>query len=204
MNLTQNDTLLAPTEELVRAACDEFDQDPDNLIIERSLAELFTRYPANSDHAQVFLKVVTLNTLYSTWMPLYSSTRPDLRDMAQHIHENAEQIDAALAAGSPEIVDTIASPKVPGKRDYYYFSFASKYCSWHRPESYPIYDSNVDRYISCLKNEALFREFFNTGENHWRYSEFRRLISILRERHSLNSCSFKQFDKFLYLHGGRL
>jgi hypothetical protein len=204
MNFNQNQTLLAPTEELVRAACDEFDQDPDNRAIERSLAELFNRYPANSDHAHVLLKAVALNTLYSTQIPLYSNTRPDLRDVAQHIHRNAEQIDSALAAGIPEIVDTIARLRVPGKRDYCYFSFASKYCSWHKPEFYPIYDSNVDRYVSRLKEDALFREFFNTGEERWRYAEFRRLIGILRERHGLNSCSFKQLDKFLYLQGSRL
>jgi hypothetical protein len=35
----------------------------------------------------------------------------------------------------PEVVDEIANISVPRKRDRCHFSFATKYCSWHRPEA---------------------------------------------------------------------
>ena len=150
------------------------------------------------------LRVVTLNALYSTQIYLYADTLPDVMDVAQHIHQSAQEIDLALAAGSPEVVDRIASMSVSGKKTRRYFSFATKYCSWHRPEFYPIYDSHVEKYISCLKGQPPFAEFFNTGEEHWRYAEFRMLISTFRDHYGLGAFTFKEIDKFLYLQGGRL
>jgi hypothetical protein len=193
--------LTTPTGELVRAACEEFDRD--NTVIEQALAELFKQYPENGVLPHVLLKVVALNTLYSTQIRLYSEKVPNLMDVARHIQENAEDIDSALAVGLPEIVDRIARVEAAGKEDRYYFSFATKYCSWHKPEFYPIWDSRVDRYLHCLKREPYFAEFFDTGENYWRYSEFRRLITVFRDRYDLGSFSFKQIDKFLYSHGGK-
>jgi hypothetical protein len=54
---------------------------------------------------------------------------PNVVDVAQHINRNAKKIDSALAAGSPEIVETIAWVSVPNKKDRNNFSFATKYCS---------------------------------------------------------------------------
>jgi len=62
------------------------------------------------------------------------------------------EIDAVLAAGSPEIVDRIAKIKVEGKL-FNFFSFASKYASWHNPAAYSIYDSQVDAYFWKLQED---------------------------------------------------
>lgn len=121
----------------------------------------------------------------------------------RHIHQNASDIDSALAVGLPEIVERIANVHVPGKRDRYYFSFATKYCSWHKPEFYPIWDSRVDKYLHGLKAEPCFAEFFGTGEDYWRYAELRRLITVFRDHYGLGSFNFKQIDKFLYSYGGK-
>ena len=94
-----NTVLRTPTAELVTAACKEFDQE--NLIIERALNELFSQYPRNSDHSHVLLTVVALNRLYST--QIFA-----VHDVARHIHQQAQDVDFALATGSPEIVDKIA------------------------------------------------------------------------------------------------
>jgi hypothetical protein len=193
--------LTIPTAELVRSACEEFDRD--DIVTEQALTELFKQYPGNDVLLHVLLKIVTLNTLYSTRIHLYSEKVPDLMDVARHIHQNAQDIDSALAAGLPEIVDRIARVKAAGKQDRYYFSFATKYCSWHKPEFYPIWDSRVDKYVHCLKTEPCFAEFFNTGEDYWSYPEFRRLITVFRDRYGLHSFSFKQIDKFLYSYGGK-
>jgi hypothetical protein len=168
----------------------------------RALTELFKQYPGNSVLPHVLLKVVAVNTLYSTQIRAYTEKIPNLMDVAAHIHRHAEDIDSALESGMPEIVDTIASVTVPGKKDRYYFSFATKYCSWHRPQFYPIYDSRVDRYVYGLKAEPCFREFFGTGEDRWRYAQFRRLITVFRDHYGLGSFSFKEIDKFLYSYGG--
>jgi hypothetical protein len=200
--MNHSNGLTAPTEALVKAACEEFDRE--DWDIEKALTDLFSQYPDNRNRPHVLLKVVALNALYSTQIRLYSYEIPDVMDVTGHIHRNGQEIDQALADGRPEAVDTIASISVSGKKDRRYFSFATKYCSWHRPEFYPIYDSRVDRYISCLKTEPPFAEFFNTGEEHWRYAEFRGLISTFRDHYALGSFTFKEIDKFLYLYGGKL
>jgi hypothetical protein len=192
--------LAAPTEKLVRAACEEFDRD--NSLVEQSLSELFRQYPTNTDLRHVLLKVVALNALYSTQIHVYARIVPNVLDVAEHIQRNAEEIDSALAIGSPEVVDRIAAVNAPEKKSRWFFSFATKYCSFQRPEFYPIWDSRVDRYICSLKAQPQFAEFFGTGEDRWRYSEFRRLITVFRGTFGLGSFSFKEIDKFLYTYGG--
>ena len=137
-----------PNEKLVREAVDEFDRE--NEAVEQALEELFRQYPRNEDLRHVVLKVTALNSLYSTQIPVYGQRIPDVLDVARQIHRNSQEIDSALVDGSacsPGIVGTIASLKVPGRQNRCYYAFATKYCSWHKPKLYPIWDSRVDRYL---------------------------------------------------------
>ena len=111
--------------------------------------------------------------------------------------------DSALAAGSPEIVDTIARIAVSEKKDRNYFSFATKYCSWHKPESYPVYDANVERYFGRLQKQSDFAGDFNVNADHWKYPEFRGAMTAFRKRYGLDSFTFKEIDKFVWLYGGK-
>jgi hypothetical protein len=178
----------------VTAACDKFDRE--NEIIERALKELFNQFPGNSDPSHVLLKVVTLNRLYSTQILAVT-------DVAQHIHRNAQGIDSALAAGFPQIVDTIArvTISISGK-ERNNFSFATKYCSWHNPESYPIWDSRVDRYLWTLQKQDQFAPFFKKNADLWDYPKFREVIIAFRDFYGLGSFTFKDTDKFLYSERG--
>jgi hypothetical protein len=194
--------LTTPTEALVRAACEKFDRD--NSVVEESLRELFNQYPGNSDLRHVLLKVVTLNALYSTQIAIYSEELPNVVDVAQQIHRNAQKIDLGLAAGLPEIVETIAWVRAPGKKDRNNFSFATKYCSWHKPELYPIWDSHVQRYLERLQEQGDFAKGFNVSADHWTYAEFRGAMDVFRERYHLGSFTFKEIDKFLWRYGGDL
>lgn len=193
-----------PTPEFVQAACDQFDKD--NELGEATLTGLFTQYRGNCDRHHVFLKVVALNFLYSTRIVLDSTKIPDVEDVACHIYRNHDEIDSALDADPPkiDIVDRIASFHIDGKKDKGCFSFATKYCSWHRPESYPIWDSNVDVYLRCLRDQTDFGEDFRLRAD-WRYSDFLEVMIRLKKRYGLDdSFTFKKLDKFLWLEGGRL
>ena len=176
--------LTTPTEERVKTACMKFDQDQDVLLVEQSLKELFDQFPGNNDLPHVLLKVVALNRLYST--QIFAVV-----DVARHIHRNAQAIDAALAAGSPGIVETIAkvTVTVSGKERNNY-SFATKYCSWHNPASYPIYDSRVDRYLWKLQKQDRFATFFLTNADLWDYAKFRDVTMAFRDFYGLGSFSF--------------
>ena len=182
-----------PTAELVQAACEEFDQE--NLIVEQALKELFSQYPGNSYHPHVLLKVVALNRLYST--QIFA-----VHDVARHIHQQAQNVDSALAIGSPEIVDKIAKVTISttGKERTSY-SFATKYCSWHNPVSYPIWDSRVDRYLRSLK-QTPFARFLSANPDLWDYyQEFVGIMTAFRDFYDLRSFTFKEIDKFLWSQG---
>jgi hypothetical protein len=184
--------LETPSRESVRAACERFDRE--NALAEQTLAELFQQYPRNDDLRHVLLKVIAVNSLYHTCV--YA-----LDAVARHIHAHGVEIDAALEAGSHEIVDTIAKVKVQG-RVHNFFSFATKYCSWHQPEKYPIYDSRVDHYLWTLQLQTSFAKAF-IHPHLWDYPKFHTIVVTFRDSHGLDAFSFKEIDKFLYLQGER-
>ena len=188
-----------PTARLVRAACERFDREES--VVENALKELFSLFPGNGNLSHVLLKVVAVNTLYSTQIRAYSETIPNVVDVAQHIHKKAREIDAGMSAGSPEVVETIARVSVPGKGRRNNFSFATKYCSWHKPEAYPIYDRNVQRYLEFLQEKSDFAKGFNVSAAYWTYAQFRGAMEGLRQHYGLGSFTFKEIDKFLWAEG---
>ena len=193
--------LPTPTVDLVKAAAAMFDKD--YKIVEESIGELFGRYHENTDLSHVLWKVAVLVPLYQLHIPAYSPEIPDLVDVARSINSNAQEIDSALALGLPEIVDKITSVSVPGKNHRYYYSFATKFCSWHHPDSYPIWDSHVDNYLWSLKEQGRFTDAtFLYRESLKDYPTFLKIMTAFRREFGLESISFKQIDKFLYLDGG--
>jgi hypothetical protein len=178
-----------PTADRVKAACEKFDLDHD--LAEQSLAELFRQYPRNDDHRHVLLKVLAVNSLYHT--SIFA-----IETVARHIHANAKEIDSALAAGSPEVVNQIAKVTIQGRK-YNFFSFATKYSSWHNPLAYPIYDARVDHYLCVLQQQSPFSGFHHADL--WDYHKFRKVMIAFRDTHKLSAFTFKEIDKFLWLEG---
>jgi len=192
-----------PTPEAVRAACAHFAADPNEP--DSALFDLFAQFPNNTNLAHVLLKVVTLNSLYSTQIPLYSKRIPTIWDVVRHIVRL--DMDAELATGSAALVPKIS--KIPWKLDRHFhnYSFATKYCSFHQPESYPIWDSRVNKYLMLLKRQKGFNvdclgQF--KQDDLWDYTKFKELLTQLRKHFGLEAFSFKQIDAFLYLEGGKL
>jgi len=192
-----------PTAEGVRNACEQFAGDingPDP-----ALFELFERTPKNTDYKHVLLKVVTLNALYSTLIRVYSKITPTVYEVAHHIVSIGDEIDYGLKDGLPDIVRKISIINKGGK-NFYNYSFATKYCSFHRPESYPIYDSRVYEYLRRLRNrdkhkDGGFRQFKN--EELWVYPQFKSIVDEFRTHYGLQKFTYKQIDAFLYLEGGK-
>ena len=157
---------------------------------------LFSQYHSNDNQSHVLLKVVALNRLYST--NIFA-----VHDMARHIHKLAQEVDAALRTGAPEIVGKIATVIISAtgktRRSY---SFASKFCSWHNRDSYPIWDSHVDAYLCSLRRTEFSKHMRVRGYLWNYYPEFVELMTKFKEFYGLGSFSFKDIDKFLYAHGG--
>jgi hypothetical protein len=68
-----NGTLTLPSADEVRKACARFNTDMDEPDL--ALFKLFTQYPENTHLSHVLLKVVTLNSLYSTRIRVNSKYR---------------------------------------------------------------------------------------------------------------------------------
>jgi hypothetical protein len=187
-------TLLAtPTAELVRVRCDEFDRDPSTQLAEDALGQLWAQFPRNTETAHVLLKVLVLNKLYSAQV-----RDIDVEILARHIAGLG--IDPLLAEGSPSTVDLITN--CDNLRNY--FSFASKYCSWHNPDAYPIYDSRVDECLwSYQKRDGFAKKKF-LRKDLWVYPGFCEVVTQFRDFYKLGSFNFKAIDKFLWLQGESL
>jgi hypothetical protein len=110
-------------------------------------------------------------------------------------------VDAPLAHGTHNIVDRIAD--IPNLRKCY--SFATKFCSWHNPTGFPLYDGYVDECLWSYKKQA-------EQEMQLPFAKFRRqdllnyeklvvIISAFRSHYKLDSLTFKQLDKFLWRSG---
>ena len=192
-----NEIIMNPSTDDVRRAGAQFDSDSNNKILEEALQELFGQFPQNTHLAQVLLKVTALNTLYSTQIPLYHETIPTIFEVAEHIVNLG--IDSDLRRGVDGLVRSLATVEVPPKKVRFNYSFATKYCSWHNPEAYPIFDSRVYAYLCHLVNHGCIDRFIRNDM--WDYPIFKRTIEGFKERNLLGEFTFKEIDKFLYLQG---
>jgi hypothetical protein len=151
-----------PSPELVRHYIGLFDGDPTSGPSDRALSRLFAQFRANTDIEEVLLKVATLNSLYNTNIFSVAAVADQIVSL---------DIDPRLAEGSPEIVEEIAVVRLGThlRRNY---SFATKYCSWHAPNHYPIYDNLVERLLwrtskpraSTISRVGIFNAIRRSGE----------------------------------------
>jgi hypothetical protein len=175
-----------PTPGLVDEAVARFDQDDRYGPADRVLSREFSAAPRNSSLDDVLIKVVLLNSLYNT--NVYA-----VMEMASHILR--ANIDEDLARASPQIVHTIAELTAGGKTRRHY-SFASKYCSWHRPDQYPIYDSLVERLLWAYRKQHSFASFRRPDLQD--YTKYKNVIVAFRDHFGLRDIPFKRLDKFLW------
>lgn len=181
-----------PNPGLVHEYSSRFDMDDRYGPVERVLARIFADHPSNIGLEDVLTKVVLLNGLYNT--NVFA-----VLDMAKHIC--GLDIDSQLSEALPDAVDRIALLTVSGITRRHY-SFATKYCSWHSPHRFPIFDSRVEWLIWQYQRADHFATFQRL-ELHL-YSHYRDVIEAFRRSYGLEECSFKEIDKFLWLHGGEL
>jgi len=179
-------SLPIPTSRLVSEAIARFESDARYGPSDRVLSRVFSHHPNNDALEDVLIKVVLLNGLYNT--NVFAIT-----DMALHIQGLA--IDPELARASPDLVDNIACLEIRGKTRRHY-SFATKYCSSHRPAEYPIYDSLVERLLWAYRAQYPFAQFARPDLQD--YPKYVAILTKFRAYFKLQEVSFKELDKFLW------
>lgn len=180
--------LLPPTPELVMEYVQRFERE-DYGITEKALTELFQTFPRNTQLEEVLVKVAALNDLYNT--NIYA-----VYDVAKHIWRL--DIDSKLEQHSLDVVEKIAVVMVKEKQRRNY-SFATKYCSFHVPEVYPIYDGYVDRMLWAYRKRDGFAEF-KRSELWDSYLRYVKVIEQFRSYYGLGRFSLREIDRFLWLY----
>jgi hypothetical protein len=167
--------------------------------IEGALNAVFAVMPANTDFGQVALKVAALNDLYKTGIL-------DTGGVARHIVNLG--IDARLAANTTDhaLVHEIARFTTNSGDVRNNYSFATKYCSFHRPTLYPIYDSYVHGVLLDLWNrDQAYQQV--AGNDSWRrsYAAWCRAVLALQSHYSgLSGFTVRQLDQYMWLLGRQL
>lgn len=183
-------TIPKPCHESISRYLKEWDTLEKYTLQESSLGKLFhVHCPENRDIESILLKVSALNDFYST--NIY-----DTYTVAKHIL-NLE-VDSRLKSGDRTLVNDIASVNT-GTKIRNFYSFASKYCSHHNPDEFPIYDSYVDKMLRHYRKVDKFNNFNNDDLKS--YPMFIKIIESLREFYNVNSYSLRQLDIFLWLAG---
>ena len=189
--ILENRNLLQPTTEIV----DEYLKKWHNLEHypqqENILDEIYRKHNKNNDFEEVLTKVVLLDKFYSTHIN-------DPIGISNNIISLS--IDDRLEKNDISLVDDIAFYKGSERNEY---SFATKFCSRHKPKVYPIVDSfvvgmlyeyNIQygyTYKFSIKDLGKYKIFYDVYNSFIRYFE-------------LSSYTFKQIDKFLWQYGKEL
>lgn len=106
--------------------------------------------------------------------------------MAKHIL--SLDVDERLRGGDPNLVNEIARVKISEKSKNFY-SFATKYCSHHRPNDYPIYDYYVERVLVRFKKNDNFYQFTNVDLRD--YVKFKEIILVFQKFYNLQRFNLK-------------
>ncbi|MFA5623568.1 MAG: hypothetical protein WC966_00730 [Bradymonadales bacterium] len=161
------------------------------VLQESSLRKLFAvTYPRNDDMDDVLIKVCSLNDFYST--NIFSPFT-----VAKHIVKL--DIDQRLANRDLTLVNDLAVVKVNDQKSIHFYSFATKYCSHHFPEDYPIYDSFVEKMLMHFKRVDKFYKFKKDDLKH--YPSYHAILMEFRSFYGLDEFTLKQLDKYLWQAG---
>ena len=162
----------------------------DYSLQEKALDKLFFDLcPKNENISDILLKSSTLNDFYSTNIfKIYP--------LARHIL--SLNIDSRLNAGDVNLVKDIQYVQYDkGFKNFY--SFATKYCSHHKPLEYPIYDSYVDLVLRHFRKSDQFSNFVDSDLKD--YPKFKNILLDFQSFYGLNDYNLKQIDQYLWLLG---
>jgi len=180
-----------PTPQYVRARLHEARGKDVYYRADPAVRIVFDSCRSNCDDCNVIAKVAVLNALYATRIM-------NIYPVVDRILEL--KIDERLRAGDETLVGEIAHVRL-GTRTRVLLSFASKYCAWHEPDQYQIFDSRVEAMLWGYQKRFGFAKF-----RRWElreYPTFARIISQFREHFGLGEFNRKDLDKFLWMEGGQ-
>lgn len=111
----------------------------------------------------------------------------------------ALNIDERLNNGDITLVADIAKVEISKGKIVNLYSFATKYCSHHKPLDFPIYDSYVVIVLRYFNTTDRFFEFKDKDLKDYRI--FKDVLLAFRRHYGLDRFSLKEIDQYLWLLG---
>ena len=176
-----------PTSEQVEYYLRAWDELENSHLQEDALDKLFFKLCSeNTDMSDILLKVAALNDFYST--NIFS-----VYPVAKHIL--SLNIDDRLKIGDVVLVSDIQKVTINGVEKNFY-SFATKYCSHHRPLDFPIYDSYVEKVLCYFRDRDQFASFLTPWLKD--YAKFKGTLIDFRAFYGLDKYNLKEIDKYMW------
>lgn len=100
-----------------------------------------------------------------------------------------------MGKNDTSLVNDIAQVKINGVKKNFY-SFATKYCSHHKPEEYPIYDSYVEKMLMYFQKTDKFAKFKKADLKN--YAKFKSILIEFKKFYDINEYTLKEIDKYIW------
>ena len=176
-----------PCKKEVKKYLNKWDSLENYVLQEESLNKLFYgEFKSNNDIHNILIKASALNDFYST--NIFS-----IFPVAKHIYKL--NIDNRLEKNDTSLVNDIAQVKINGVKKNFY-SFATKYCSHHKPEEYPIYDSYVEKMLMYFQKTDKFAKFKKADLKN--YAKFKSILIEFKKFYDINEYTLKEIDKYIW------
>lgn len=176
-----------PSPEKLKAYIERWNTLKDYVNQERALDKLYRELcPNNRCIEDILIKCSALNDFYST--NIFK-----VHNVAQHYMNM--NIDSRLAKNDLSLVGDLSRVKI-NEKSFCFYSFASKYCSHHRPDVYPIYDSYVHMTLDYFKKRDHFSTYKSSELKD--YETYCNIIQSFKSFYNLDSFSVKDLDKYLW------
>lgn len=164
--------------------------------VDKALNRLFTEtYPQNTSFEEVVIKVLALDNFYST-----NLNEKQIIIIANLIIQNRD-IDKQIENGEPSVVDYIGKTK-PGIKNAYVF--ASKYCSFHKPDKYIIFDKYSWTAMHDLYDKGIIESSIpKYGSKSMDFDAYKLYCYCMNElkKDCFLDKSYKEIDEFLWVYG---
>jgi hypothetical protein len=181
-----------PTADYMRSRILLFDENPRYFGADATVKLVFEQWPYNSDPRHILTKVVVLNRLYSTGI---------LNEYAVAEHIMQSKIDSRLVGGDLSLVNDVAGVSF-SERKISFLSFSSKYCAWHQPDKFQIFDSFVEYMLWEYQSNFTFSKFRRKELRD--YTKYVQIVGDFCSHFGLSGFSRKEVDKFLWIEAREL
>jgi len=181
----------------LRKCAAAFPKEPWNVAADRAVRHAFSIFPTSRSRHGVLLKIAALRAIWGAGVF-------DTYAMADHIL-HLQRLDKWLRRGDDRAVARIRQGhgiRPSGRRrELDLYSFATKYCHWHRPDLYPMYDYYVDR---ALKRLNRWRPFTDSIGDLREFGRLRQALDACNRKSGLHWRGNKRLDQAFWVAGRKL